>query len=224
MKKFLKILLIVVAVILLGFLGLYLGLRRDMPAGEAGAKAEETADKMLEALNYEELKGLKRIRWSFRGEHHYDWNKQTQRIDVKWGQNHVRLDLGSGEHEMVAPKGANAELKEKALAYFYNDSFWLLAPFKVKDPGTRRKYVEREQGHGLLVTYTTGGATPGDSYLWILDENYRPRAWRIWTSNVPIGGLKFDWTDWKQYKGVWLASSHSGPGPLDVETTDISVE
>jgi hypothetical protein len=66
------------------------------------------------------------------------------------------------------------------------------------------------------VTYTSGGVTPGDSYLWILDENDRPIAWKFWVQKIPIGGLESSWGDWQQYKGVWLGASHE-VGPLEIK-------
>jgi hypothetical protein len=46
------------------------------------------------------------------------------------------------------------------------------------------------------VTYTSGGSTPGDSYLWLLDNNFKPKAFKMWTSILPIDGIESSWTDW----------------------------
>ena len=82
-------------------------------------------------------------------------------------------------------------LIEKAVKYFNNDSFWLLAPYKIFDKGTKRSLVTLDDGHeGLLVTYTTGGTTPGDSYLWHLDSTGKPVSFQMWVSSLPIDGLE----------------------------------
>ena len=119
---------------------------------------------------------------------------------------------------------SDEELIEQAIDHFYNDSFWLLAPFKIMDKGVERQLVEDEEGYSLLLTYTSGGNTPGDSYLWMLDENYRPKAWRVWTSRVSIKGMEFEWVDWQEHREAWFAPIHPGPGPISIDITNLFVE
>jgi hypothetical protein len=98
-----------------------------------------------------------------------------------------------------------------------------VAPYKVRDPGTERKVVNTKMGKGLLVTYTSGGVTPGDSYLWILDQNNRPVKWKMWVSIIPLGGLEFTWEDWQKHEGAWFAPTHVGPLGASVNLTDLTV-
>jgi len=84
-----------------------------------------------------------------------------------------------------------------AISYFNNDSFWLVAPYKVFDEGTERRLIITENNKkALLVTYTSGGSTPGDSYLWHFNANDIPVNYKMWTSLIPIGGLEVSWDDW----------------------------
>ena len=48
----------------------------------------------------------------------------------------------------------------------------------------------------LLVTYISGGTTPGDSYLWHLDESGNPSSFQMWVSILPIKGLEASWQGW----------------------------
>ena len=111
---------------------------------------------------------------------------------------------------------------DKALKNFNNDSFWLVAPYKVFDQGTQRAIVELKNGtNGLLVTYNSGGTTPGDSYLWILNENGFPSAYKMWVSIIPIGGLEASWDDWLvTQSGAFLPKSHK-LGPLTLSMGDV---
>lgn len=197
-----------------------------MPDGVAGPQAEEAAKRMLTVVNYDSYKKIKSINWTFRGKNHHEWNKRDQTDKVRWETFEVWLDFKANKH--IVKKGGqefrNDVLIEQAIAHFYNDSFWLLAPFKIMDKGTERKLVDMEGTTGLLVSYKSGGVTPGDSYLWILDENYRPVAWRLWTSNVSIKGMEFDWRDWQQHAGAWFAPIHPGPGPLSIDITNLIIE
>ena len=51
--------------------------------------------------------------------------------------------------------------------------------------------VELDGGIGTSYS-SSSGVTPGDSYLWVLDDKL-PTAWRLWVSVVPIPG----WTSWR---------------------------
>ena len=115
---------------------------------------------------------------------------------------------------MVNELPYNAEKKEEfiraAEAKFNNDSFWLVAPYKVFDAGVERRLVKiNKDENALLVTYTSGGTTPGDSYLWYLDKNHRPVGFEMWVDIIPIGGVHASWDQWKKTRnGAYLPLSH----------------
>ena len=200
-KKILRFLVILIILVVgIGFLA-YLYVDKPLPNGTQGLEAEQLADEMLLALNKPAFDTLDYIAFTFKGVHTHRWDRANNHVTVLWDENEVFLDLtkSSTEYDM---------LEFKAYQYFINDSFWLVAPFKVRDDGVVRSTVETEIGRGLLVTYTSGGVTPGDSYLWILDEKGFPKAWQLWTSNVPIGGLEFSWDEWEEHSNVWFSTMH----------------
>lgn len=225
MKKFLKFSLLTLFIgLLLGFLA-YRYLSQSMPEGVTGQPAEELADKMLSSLNYEGYQDLKEISWTFRGTNNYVWKKVEKTVLVEIDNAIIQLDFRTGNHLILkSNEASDKDLIDTAIANFYNDSFWLVAPFKIRDKGTTRTFVETEDGPGLLVTYNSGGVTPGDSYLWVLDENFRPKYWRFWTQIVPVPGMKFKWKGWRQHKGVWFASNHPGQLPVSVNITNLKVK
>lgn len=226
MKLFLKILTgTVVGISALGLV-LYLIFNEPLPKGEPGEEAEELAHLMLDALNQDAFKAIETIKWTYPGGHIYAWNKSTDSVNVKWESNEVTFYTktlqGRSAVEGVALSGSEHEaLISEAWALFANDSFWLVAPYKITDPGTVRSLVVHEGRKCLLVTYTSGGVTPGDSYLWILDNQYRPVAWKFWTQKIPLGGLEFSWEDWVEHKGAWFAQTHKGPKVLKLEIGEV---
>lgn len=171
----------------------------DLPTGISGEKADMLAHKMLNSLNHEAYKNTNYIAWNFKRRHRYEWQKQDNICDVYWKEFRVTLNLNNPDlskayvHSFKVENNIAKELKEKALKYFYNDSFWLVAPYTVFNKNVDRKLVSE---NSLLVTYNSGGDTPGDSYLWELDADGKPISFKIWASILPIDGLEASWTDW----------------------------
>lgn len=206
-KKILKItagVLIFLTLPSLLFFGfLYFKYNEDLPTGIQGEHADALAYKMLDALDYEAYKNTNYIEWTFKKRHHYVWNKTQNTCEVYWKENKVVLDLNNTSqskvyvHSFKNESDMAKELLEKAITYFNNDSFWIVAPYKVFDAGVERRLVKTDSNKdALLVTYTSGGSTPGDSYLWLLDDNSKPKAFKMWTSIIPIDGLEASWSDW----------------------------
>ncbi|MBT8272815.1 MAG: hypothetical protein KJO77_03345 [Bacteroidia bacterium] len=187
---------------LLYFGYIYLKYNEDLPTGAQGLEADAVAQKMLDALNYKALDSTSYIEWTFKNLNHYKWYKSEGVCQVIWKDYKVSLNLMDFEqsqafvHNFEVHEEQAKTLIEQATDKFNNDSFWLLAPYKIFDPGTERRLVNSGGKIELLVTFTEGGSTPGDSYLWKLDDSGRPVSFKMWTSIIPINGLEASWTDW----------------------------
>ncbi|MFD0988560.1 hypothetical protein ACFQ1R_00500 [Mariniflexile jejuense] len=188
---------------LLFFCFLYFKYDETLPTGIIGNEADALAYKMLDALNYDAFKKTDYIEWTFKRRHHYKWKKDKNICDVYWKEYKVSLNLNDASqnkayvHSFKVDNDMAEELIAKATNYFNNDSFWLVAPYKVFDKGTERRLVTlKNNEQALLVTYTTGGSTPGDSYLWHLDKTGKPTSFQMWVDILPINGLKATWNDW----------------------------
>lgn len=213
MKKFFKFLGIIVILLIIILTVFYFKNNEARPQGEQGEEADNLAKKMLVALNHEAYKNTEVIEWSFRNTNFYKWYKQQNIVDVSWKNNKVILNTKSLEKSEVfidGKKTDNKTLIQKAISNFNNDSFWLVAPHKVFDNGVERSIVKHEDKDALLVTYTSGGSTPGDSYLWILDKNGLPTDYKMWTKIIPIGGVGATWNEWKTTEaGIKLPTNHT---------------
>lgn len=213
--------------LLFGFV--YLKYNEPLPKAIDSQKADVLANKMLDVLNHEAYKNTDYLEWTFKNNHSYKWYKSADSCEVKWKDFKVILQLKNpkGSSVFVAEQNYNGvdkqKLIDKAEAYFNNDSFWLVAPFKVFEKGAKLQLVKtKDNKDALLVTYTSGGTTPGDSYLWHFDENGKPTSYQMWVDILPIGGLKASWEDWKiTENGVQLAKSHKLLF-LDIINTNIS--
>ena len=200
--------------LLFGFM--YFKYNEDLPTGQQGAEADELATQMLQVLNEGAYLNTDYLEWTFKGRHHYKWYKSDKTCEVYWDDFTVILDLENHDNSkvFVAEQEYNGIEKHdyihKAEGYFNNDAFWLVAPYKVFDQGVERRLVKTEDNKdALLVTYTSGGSTPGDSYLWHFDENGKPKSYQMWTEILPINGLEATWKDWTTTEsGAQLPTFH----------------
>jgi hypothetical protein len=224
MKKFLITALAIFAIATIAFLIV----DDSLPEGKAGPDAEALAEQMLKAINSDAWEKIPFVSWSFRDAHHYVCDKGNHVSSVKWDDYEAVIDLNTvtGRVTKSGVELTGAELDEAvqtAWAYWCNDSFWLNAPAKATDAGTNRKIVTADDGsEQLLIQYESGGVTPGDAYLWILDENYLPTAYKMWVSIIPIGGVEATWENWVEKDGAMISTSHK-MGPLEIPIGNLKV-
>ena len=206
MKKLLKIIGLIITVIILATALYCFAINESLPKGIYGKEADELAEKMMLSINKKAFDNTEILKWSFRGKHHYEWKKQEGLVNVSWENASVTVNLNDYSKSI----GESPKLIETAIKFFNNDSFWLIAPYKVFDQGVERSIVKIDDKDALLVKYTSGGTTPGDSYLWILDENYTPVYFKMWTQIIPIGGISATWNDLiTTDSGIKLPKSHT---------------
>lgn len=201
--------------IIIGFV-VVKGMSEKEPQGQAGNQADQLASEVMKALNKDAFDTIPYLQWEFfRAGQKYLWNKTENQAVIEWAENKVIMDLdavnGVAYKQGVKQNGkAHDKLIQKAWSNWCNDSFWMIAPFKLFDPGTSREVVELEDGRtGLKITYNSGGVTPGDVYLWELDENNRPTGWKMWTSILPVKGIASAWDGWENHMGAQLSTKHT---------------
>ena len=212
--------------LLFGFI--YFKYNEELPTGQQGPKAELLANKMLKSLDESAYLNTDYIEWTFKGRQKYKWYKSDNTCEVYWKDFTVILDLENRNNSkvFVLEQEYNGVEKQdyitKAENYFNNDSFWLVAPYKVLDEGTERRIVITEDHkEALLVTYKSGGTTPGDSYLWHFDDEGKPKSFQMWVDILPIKGLEATWGNWTTTEsGAQLPTFHKLL-ILGIEITDI---
>lgn len=225
-----RLLLGAAALLLVSAGGCFAALSDPLPTPAAGTSAEDAdalAREIERAVGAEAWAQTGAVQWTFAGRNEHLWDKERHLARVRWKDTEVLLDLTRRDGQATV-KGEPvygdeaAELFEDAWARWANDSFWLNPLVKLFDEGTSRAIVPLDGGgQGLLLTYSSGGVTPGDSYLWILGEDGRPTAWKMWVSVIPVGGVETSWEGWQQLStGAWVSTAHKGLG-LTLEVTGV---
>jgi len=188
------------------------------PVGTPGPEAEALARRMEAAVHADRWAETGALEWTFFVNHHL-WDKQRGFVEVR--QRDLRVLLRTADQTGVAFRGdqplAGEDLREAladAWGYFCNDSFWLNPLVKLFDPGTSRSIVQVDGRDALLIEYASGGVTPGDAYLWLVDDDGIPHEWRMWVGVLPVGGVPIPWDGFVTLStGARVATQH-GEGLL----------
>lgn len=124
------------------------------------------------------------------------WNRATNSYALNWKGNQdgktYRLEFSdiyqkTGQvwiDDQIPPDSTRQQLLERGYALFINDTYWLIMPFKLFDPGVKLHEAPVENKNGvayrvLHVSFENVGLTPGDQYwLWIDPASFRIQGWR----------------------------------------------
>jgi len=200
----------------------------DVPRGRADERSAQLVDELLEALGGRAAwEALRCIEWTFAGRRHHVWDKWTGDVRVDQGPRTVLMNLETrqgrvfeGGVELALAPAALAEALETARRAWINDSYWLCAPYKLRDPGV----VLRWRGATLLpdgrtaqivtMTFEGVGVTPDNGYeLWISDDRKLLEQWAyLKHRDDPAPSMTTPWTDFERHGGVLFATQH-GSGP-----------
>lgn len=228
MRRAARIAGVILVVLIVAVAVLWAALRHAPTPTASGADAETLAHEMVAAVDGDAWARTGAVRWRVQGRAHL-WDRQRGLARVEWSGHRVLLNTATrggrawDKGVELGDGAAKQKLLEKAYALWINDSFWLNPVVKSFDDGTTRARGTLDGKRALLVSYNSGGLTPGDKYLWVLGDDGRPVAWRIWVKILPVGGLQFSWENWTRLAtGAWVATSHRALGMDAVHLVDLA--
>lgn len=187
----------------------------SIPSGVMGPKAEDLAQKLLSASKVENWhKNTQAVSFIFANGDFIFWDKNRDFVEVEWSswwkKYRVQYSRKTGKHLIwVNEKPINKEdpeLLEKADRKFVNHTFWLNPLFHIYSPGAERYFVEPNH---LFVKFSSGGKTPGDSYLFIPQSDFLLNEMKMWVKILPFKGVSAKFRDYITTEtGVKIATSH----------------
>lgn len=223
-------------------------------APTAEEKAVKIADAVMKAGGGgDKLAAVKYMRFTFAVEkdgkivasrtHYWDRKLSRHRVEYtdKEGKSVVCLDY-LVTHEGACSVADKALFDEEAAPYvkrayamWINDTYWLLMPYKMKDPGVHLKFDGQEKVGAkmydkVLLTFEDVGLTPKDRYWAYVDpKTHRMDRWAYVLQDdkgEPGTGeaQAWDWKGWGTYGGVKLSTEKvSSDGKTKILFKDLAV-
>ena len=108
-----------------------------------------------------------------------------------------------------------AKYLEQGRRIWINDSYWLVMPFKMKDPGVTLKYVGEDttqkgvKADVIRLTYKGVGVTPGNAYnVWVNKKTNMVDQWAFYREATQAKPNFVDtWTDYRSHGKIKLSGS-----------------
>jgi len=198
------------------------------------ARAVAVADEVMASLGgrtaWEKLPGL---RWSFgsmlgdsmRSTRRHAWDKRTgaHRVEGvnRLGQTYVIIHtVGDTTNGMAWMNGTRIEgdslhkLVKRGEALWVNDTYWMLMPYKLRDPGVTLRYAGDTTMAGvpcdrIALSFDRVGLTPGDHYwVFVNRTNHRVERWEMVLEGDSPPPVAYTWEGWEQHDGLWFPTAH----------------
>lgn len=187
-------------------------------------KAATIADQVMTELGGRQAWDETRyLRFGFGGRRQHWWDKWDGRYRLegknKEGQSYVVLmnlntRAGAAWLDGQPLQGeALAKQLENAYGAWVNDTYWLLMPYKLRDPGVNLASDGEEKiGDAtydkLALSFENVGLTPGDRYTAYIDRaTHRMDRWEYILQSDPPGQAPtaWLWLDWQRYGKTLLS-------------------
>lgn len=196
---------------------------------QAIALAEQVMEKLGGRKNWQ---ATRYICWNFFGRRFHVWDKRDGRYRMQSDKLVVLMNLNektgraweSGS-EITEPQKL-AETLERAWQIWINDSYWLIMPYKLQDPGVTLKYRGKGKMQDgtpaeiLELTFSGVGVTPENKYLVYVDSaTGLVKQWDFFrkaTDTEPA--ISTPWAGWKKYGKIMLSGDRGRR-----QLTDIAV-
>ncbi|HEV8267935.1 MAG TPA: hypothetical protein VGR00_06870 [Thermoanaerobaculia bacterium] len=221
------------------------------PEGETrDPQAVAWARKELAASGFDKWEKARYIQFDFSvdfgdrkaGPFTHRWDRYTgrYRVDVPGEKGYTAyFDVNAPKdpaHTVVVKNGARVSGPEvekvlaNAYGRFINDTYWILAPLKVLDPGVNlgdegESTFDGKKVHVIRLSFGNVGLTPGDVYKHFLDTaNGKMLGWEYQLQGTQPPPTRWKWVDVHEYGGLLLSTRKvTEDGAKTIRTDNVTV-
>ncbi len=159
------------------------GTKAGPSAPASDSKALNIADEVMQAMGGKKAwDDTRYFSWKFFGRRNLLWDKQAGLCRIEWLNKPwkiiVNLNDATGKVSLNGIEQTHPDSLAKYLEIgkkvWINDSYWLVMPFKLKDPGVTLKFLgesNTEAGEAadlIQMTFSGVGVTPDNKYdVWV---------------------------------------------------------
>lgn len=199
-------------------------------ADQSAEKGRQLATDLWKASGGENWGKVKEVQFTFAVEQEgkplfsaqHVWNIAAGTDEVKW------KDKQGKDHQVTADLNSPASDEEGKTAYarWVNDSYWLLAPLKVRDRGVQVETEGPKDLKGVAcetvrLKFDKVGLTPTDQYVLYIDP--KTKMVLAWDYIPQSGaGMQATWEKYESFGGLSLATEHNFNGKT-IKLTGIKV-
>ena len=234
----------------IAFLILFLWIPFSASGQERDAKADKVGKELIEALGGQSAwEKAREFRFDFvvenegkvAGRRSHTWDRYTgdyrlTGTDPSGAPYAVYFNVNTKQGKAYlngkALEGEEADkLIKSSYARFINDTYWLLAPWKIFDPGVKLAYDgEKPCPDGgtcdvLKLSFDNVGLTPKDVYwLWVTRDGRKMVQWQYVLKGADEPPTIVQWKNWQKMGGVMLSMERPMTGkPTVIRFENVSV-
>ncbi len=208
------------------------------PAAEDRGRA--IAEEVMQAMGGRQAyESTRYLGWDFFGRRHHLWDKwtgdlRTEFVDDEGRSVVICMNLGRAEGRVWV---AGEEVRDpsqlgvwiaRGRSFWINDSYWLVMPYKLQDPGVTLRYEgEAEMLDGrvadrLTMTFSDVGETPENKYdIYVARDSHLVEEWSYYASaDDSEPQFRIPWGDWRRYGEILLSGDRGRAQLTDIEVFD----
>jgi hypothetical protein len=202
-------------------------------AETAEEKAYRLAAASLEAMGGAEAYDKTRyLSWVFFGRRFHVWDKHTGDIRIEYEDNKVVLMNIHSKEGRAWENGVeitDAEKLAERMTWGYqvwiNDSYWLVMPYKLRDPGVNLAYTRDDKmadgsdAYVLTMTFNDVGVTPENKYEVFINKNTMLVSEFAYYAKASDDKPQFNrpWQNWAKFHDIMLSDTRGELSMAPVE-------
>lgn len=207
-------------------------LSTNVSAQQTNTKAITIANNIVDAMGgMDNYNNTRFIQWDF-GKRILFWDKWTGDVRVESPKDTlvvlVNINTLKGKvfkNDKLLDDGAAKKWFKKGKNWWINDSYWLVMPWKLQDPGVTLKHVKTERLENgnmadvLQLTFNKVGVTPDNKYYVYVDQtDHLIKQWAFFPKfDDEKPRFTMPWDNYQKAGNILLSFNRSKFGPKNVK-------